>query len=92
MTNEELNAFEELQAVWRSKARSHSFAGAQHRAAGATVIINAEGEVAPIANEHVSATSIKDKNESIHANKRIRHGNMSNENNRSYNHVEDNQQ
>lgn len=33
MTNEELAAFEELQALWKSRARSHSVLGAQHRAA-----------------------------------------------------------
>ncbi|AIN97387.1 nuclear cap binding complex subunit CBP30, putative [Leishmania panamensis] len=33
MTEEELAAFEELQALWKSRARSHSFLGAQHRQA-----------------------------------------------------------
>ncbi|KPI90068.1 nuclear cap binding complex subunit CBP30 putative (CBP30) [Leptomonas seymouri] len=31
MTEEELAALEELQALWKSRARSHSFLGAQHR-------------------------------------------------------------
>ncbi|KAG5503032.1 hypothetical protein JIQ42_06995 [Leishmania sp. Namibia] len=33
MSEEELAAFEELQALWKSRARSHSFLGAQHRRA-----------------------------------------------------------
>ncbi|CCW60803.1 unnamed protein product [Phytomonas sp. EM1] len=33
MTNSEFNAFEELQSLWKSKARSHSVQGAMHRAA-----------------------------------------------------------
>lgn len=33
MTEEELAAFEELQGLWKSRARSHSFLGAQHRKA-----------------------------------------------------------
>ncbi|GET87934.1 hypothetical protein, conserved [Leishmania tarentolae] len=33
MTEEELAAFEELQGLWKARARSHSFLGAQHRKA-----------------------------------------------------------
>ncbi|AYU78145.1 nuclear cap binding complex subunit CBP30, putative [Leishmania donovani] len=38
MTEEELAAFEELQGLWKSRARSHSFLGAQHRKAAKGVV------------------------------------------------------
>ncbi|KPA82669.1 putative mitochondrial nuclear cap binding complex subunit CBP30 (CBP30) [Leptomonas pyrrhocoris] len=53
MTEEELAALEELQALWKSRARSHSFLGAQHRnaAKGSTDPSTPEEE------EHVSSGS-----------------------------------
>ncbi|KAG5480533.1 hypothetical protein LSCM1_06236 [Leishmania martiniquensis] len=46
MSEEELTAFEELQALWKSRARSHSFLGAQHRRA-------AQGAVDPSSSTNV---------------------------------------
>ncbi|KAG5507021.1 hypothetical protein JKF63_05767 [Porcisia hertigi] len=50
MSEEELAAFEELQALWKSRARSHSFLGAQHRQA-------AKGAVDPSTTTDLLATN-----------------------------------
>lgn len=52
MSEEEHHAFEELQMLWRNRAKSHSFLGAQHRTA-------AKGSWDPAATDDVVGDGVK---------------------------------